>query len=139
MFLGSNFEKPLSYLKSTPSNLPYCKVWCKKTPLKFGTANVWFGYFWAWIWKYYCHIWNQHILLSYLKSAPRICLIAKFRIKTKMPKFRTKNALFVYFWTVIWKNYCHIWNQHLRICLSVKFCEKMKMSKFLTKNALILG
>ena len=29
--LGSNFEKPLTYLKAAPSNLPYCKVWCKKS------------------------------------------------------------------------------------------------------------
>ena len=28
--LGSNFENPLSYLKSAPSNLPYSKVCCKK-------------------------------------------------------------------------------------------------------------
>ena len=28
--LGSNFEKLMSYLKLAPSNLPYCKVWCKK-------------------------------------------------------------------------------------------------------------
>ena len=28
--LGRNFKKPLSYLKSAPSNLPYCKHWCKK-------------------------------------------------------------------------------------------------------------
>ena len=28
--LGCNFENPLSYLKSAPSNLPYCKDWCKK-------------------------------------------------------------------------------------------------------------
>ena len=28
--LGSNFENPLSYLKSAPSNLPYYEVWCKK-------------------------------------------------------------------------------------------------------------
>ena len=31
----------------------------------------------------YCHIWNQH---------PRICLIAKFCEKPKIPKFGTKNA-----------------------------------------------
>ena len=49
---------------------------------KFGTKNAWFGYFWAGIWKQYDHIWNEH---------PRICLIAKFRGKTKMPKFETKN------------------------------------------------
>ena len=29
-----------------------------------------------------------------------------------MPKFGTKNAWFGYFWTGIWKQYCHIWNQH---------------------------
>ena len=29
--LGRHFEKPLSYLKLAPSNLPYCKIWCKKT------------------------------------------------------------------------------------------------------------
>ena len=27
--LVNNFEKPLSYLKSAPSNLPYGKMWCK--------------------------------------------------------------------------------------------------------------
>ena len=28
--LGSNVEKPLSYLQSAYLNLSYCKVWCKK-------------------------------------------------------------------------------------------------------------
>ena len=46
--LGSNFEKPLSCLKSVPSNLSYSKVWCKKIKiLKFGTENARFGYFGA--------------------------------------------------------------------------------------------
>ena len=40
----------------------------------------------------YCHILNQH---------PRVCLIAKFCEKTKLPKFGTLNALFEYFWTGI--------------------------------------
>ena len=39
--------------------------------------------------KKYCHIWNQHL---------RICLIEKYRERTKMPKIGTKNALFGYFW-----------------------------------------
>ena len=30
-FLGSNFERPLSCLKSAPSNLPCCKVSCKRS------------------------------------------------------------------------------------------------------------
>ena len=75
---------------------------------KFGTKNAWFMYFWAGIWKQYCHIWNQY---------PRICLVAKFSKKAKKPKFGTKNAWFMYFWAGIWKQYCHIWNQHPRICL----------------------
>ena len=28
--LGSKIGRPLSYLKSVPSNLPYCKVSCEK-------------------------------------------------------------------------------------------------------------
>ena len=54
----------------------------------------------------------------------------------KMSKFGTKNALFGYFWAGIWKQNCHIWNQHLWICLIAKFREIMKMPKFETKNAL---
>ena len=104
---------------------------------KCGTRNAWFGYFWAGTWKQYCHIWNQH---------PWICLIAKFRGKTKMPKFRTKNDLFGYFWPKMpylgifgvefQKWYCHIWNQHLQICVVARFFEKTKIPKFGTKNAL---
>ena len=95
---------------------------------KFGTKNALFAYFWAGIWKQYCHIWNQQ---------PWICLIANFQKKTKMPKFGTKNALFGYFWAEIWKQYSHIWNQHSRICLTSKFCENMKMLKFGTKKSLL--
>ena len=148
---GLEFEK--AHLKSTPSNLSGCKVWCKKKILKFGTKNALFGYFWAGIWKYYCHVSNQ---------CPRICLVAKSGAKIRILKFRTENALFGYFWTGIWKNcshisnqhpeiclianftgtknvwfgyfwtgiwnkYCHLWNQHPRICLIAKYREIMKM------------
>ena len=34
---GSNFEKPLSYLKLAHSKLSYYKYWFKKIILKFGT------------------------------------------------------------------------------------------------------
>ena len=57
----------------------------KRQMPKSGTKNAWFIYFGAGISKQHCHISNQN---------PRICLAAKFRGKTKMPKFRTKNALF---------------------------------------------
>ena len=54
-------------------------------------------------------------LWSYLKSAPSICLFAKFRRKTKMLKFGTKNALFGDFGLELQKNYCLILNQHPQI------------------------
>ena len=91
---------------------------------KFGTKNALFAYFWAKIFKNYCHIWNQH---------PQICLLAKFSEKTKTPRFGTKNAWFGHFWTGICKQYCHIWNHHPQICIIAKFCGKTKMPKFGTK------
>ena len=54
-----------------------------------------------------------------------------------MSKFGTKSASFGYFWARILKNYCHIWNQHLRISVIAKFCEETKMPKFGTKNDLL--
>ena len=60
----------------------------------------------------------------------------KFCEKTKIPKFGPKNALVGYFCGRIWKNYFHIWNQHIGISITAKFCEETKMPKFGTKNAL---
>ena len=79
------------------------------------------------IWKQFCHIWSQ---------LPRIYLIAKFRGKTKMPKFWTKNDLFGYFWPKMLKylgifgleSYCHIWNQHPQICLIAKLVENESLT-----------
>ena len=116
--LGSSFEKPLSYLKSAPSNLPCSKLSCKKkNVLKLGTKNVRFPYLGAGIWKYYSHNWNQH---------PRICLSAKCREKTKTLKFGIKNALRGYFGARISKNCCQIWNQLPQICLIAQFLRKTK-------------
>ena len=86
-----------------------------------------FGYYWARIWKYCCHIWNQ---------PPQFCLFAKFDQKTKMPRFRTRNAWFRYFLGEMWKQYCPIRNQHPHICLIAKFGRKTKMRKFGIKNPL---
>ena len=95
VFLGKNFKKILSYLKSASSNLSYWKILQKKTKmLKFGTTNALFGCLWPNILKNYCHIWNQH---------PQIAVIAKFLEIMKMAKFGTKNALFRYFWARIFK------------------------------------
>ena len=112
--------------------MPYLDIWI-------------FGYLGAKMHTKMLSGWNLKTILSYLKSA-KICLIIKFRIKIKKPKFGTKNALFWYFWTKMaylgifglefYKYYCHIWNQHPQICLIAKFCEKEKIPKFGTKNAL---
>ena len=84
------------------------------------------GYFCTGIWKNHCHIWNQHL---------RIWQNRYFHVKQKILIFGLKNASFgyfldneiwdqivllEYFWTGIWKNYCHIWNRHLRICQPAK-------------------
>ena len=73
-------------------------------------------------------IWNQ---------PPRIFLKPKFRAKMKIPKFRTKNVLFRYFWAEISKCYCHIWNHCPQICLIVSFGAKIKILKFETQKCLI--
>ena len=117
VFSGYNSKKPLSYLKSTPSNLSDCKGWCKIKFLKFGTKNVRFLYFCIGIWKYYCHVSNQR---------PRICLVAKFCSKIKILKFGTKNDWFWYFWAGTWKNCCHVWYQQTQICLIANFAKKQQ-------------
>ena len=88
----------------------------------FLTKNALFEYFWACILKK---------LLSYLKSASPNLSIRKISRKNK-------NAWFMYFWAGIWKQYCHIWNQHSRICPIATFRKKKtKMPKFWIKNALL--
>ena len=81
VFSGKNSKKPLSYLKSTPSNLSDCKVWCKIKILKFETKNALFWYFWAGIWKTCCHIRNQH---------PQIRLTANLAKKQKCLNLKLK-------------------------------------------------
>ena len=82
--LGWNLKTTLLYLKSALST----------KMLRFGTKKALFGYFWAGIWKQYCHIWDHH---------SRICVIAKFCGKIKMSTFGVKNVLFFYFWAGILK------------------------------------
>ena len=52
-----------------------------------------------------------------------------------MLKFGTKNALFMNFWTRIWKQYCHRLNQYRPYCLIGKVDER-KIPKFEIKSAL---
>ena len=96
----------------------------------------------AYVWDQKCLIWVflDYILKNYcniLNQHPQICLIEKFYKEKNLPKFRTKYALFKYFWCRIIKNYIHISNQHSQVCLIVIFCKKQpKMAKFETKDAL---
>ena len=80
-FPGWNFKKPLSYLKSTPSNLSNCKILQKKQKYLNLEPKILIWVFLGWNWIEFCQIWNQH---------PRTCLLAKFREKMKTPKFGAK-------------------------------------------------
>ena len=108
--LDWNLKKLISFLKTTPSNLSKYHKSSKTTTITATTKNrtkiPLFGYFWAGILKNYCHIWNQH---------PQICQLAKFREKTKMPKFGTKNVLFVIFnqECLIWVFFCYTFKKLL--------------------------
>ena len=83
VFLGKIFRKTIVIFEISTLKFVYLQYFTKKQKCLNLDQNAWFGYFWAGIWKQYCHIWNQH---------PRICLVAKFRGKTKMPKFGMKNG-----------------------------------------------
>ena len=86
---GLEFENTIVIFDINALEFSNCNVWCKIKTLKFTTKNIWFVYFWAGIWKYFYHIWNQR---------PRVCLVAKFDAKIRILKFRTENAWFRYFW-----------------------------------------
>ena len=69
----------------------------------------------------------------------KIFLKAKFRVKTKILKSRTKNPLFGNLWAGIWKYYCHIWHQHPRICLIVNFGAEITDTYARFKNRYTCG
>ena len=106
----------LSYLKSASSGLSFSKI---------GPKTPDFCYFWAGIWKQFCHIWNQW---------PRNCVIAKFGAKNKNLNMVPKMPYLGFFWPKMrdfglfcekfWKFLCNIWNQHSQICLFAKFHDK---------------
>ena len=54
----------------------------------FKPISPYLGMLGAGIWKYYCHIWNQ---------SHRICLIASFRERIKISKFKPKLPYFSLF------------------------------------------
>ena len=86
--LGLELENIIVIFEISVLEFPLLQSLVKINFLTFGTKNALFEYFSAGIWKWYCHISNQH---------PRIYLSATFCEKTKTPKFGIKNALFGYF------------------------------------------
>ena len=52
--------------------------------------------------------------------------LQSFILNEKKIKLEIKIALFGFFWAKIWRNYYHIWNQHLQICGIAKFHSKRK-------------
>ena len=82
VFLGKNFENSIVMFEITTLKFVYLQNFTEKQKClnlepkmpDFGSFGLEFE--------------NQH---------PRICLLAKFCGKTKMPKFGTKNAIFRYF------------------------------------------
>ena len=103
VFLSSNFEKQLSYLKSAPSNLSNCKILWKNKNSSNRDQKCLIWVFWQKMpymsifgleFEKKYHIWNQR---------PWICLVSKFGATLKIRKFEIKNARFGYFWAGIWK------------------------------------
>ena len=82
VFFGQIFKKLLSYLKSGPSSLIYCKTSWKKNLPNFDAKNALFVYFWARFLKSYCHI---------LNSAPSNLYIWNFLQKNKKKKHKIWN------------------------------------------------
>ena len=94
----------------------HCHIWNQRPPIclivSIGAKNKN-----SLIWDQKCQIclfWgsNLNILFSDTKSRASNLSNCKISKIMKIPKFGNKNASFGYFWTRIWKNYYHIWNQH---------------------------
>ena len=98
VFLGYNFKKLFSYLKSATSNLSISKITRKKMP-KFWNKSALFSAYLGY---------NFKKLLPYLKSAPSNLSISKILRKKKAPKFANKSVLFDYFCARILRNFCRI-------------------------------
>ena len=78
---GLEFENIFAILEISVLERVLMQSFMQETILKFRTINFWFEYFWVGIWKWNCHIWNQH---------PQICLILEFNLQIKFLKFGTK-------------------------------------------------
>ena len=89
MYFWAGIWKQYYYIWNPHPRICLIAKFCEKNPPNYWTKNPSFGYFCPTILKKYCYIQNQHL---------QICLCAKFPEERKIPKFRTKNALFEYLW-----------------------------------------
>ena len=105
----------MPFPKSVSSIFLICKVSCKnrKDTYILGQKLLYLGSFGL----------NSKKSLSYFKSVPWTCLIAKFGAIIQFLKF---GPYLGYFWVEIWKQFFHIWNQLSQICIIAKFCKKQK-------------
>ena len=81
---------------------------------------------WVGMLKNYCHIYNQR---------PSICVIAKFRAKTRIPKFGTKKVLFGSFGQQFRKTMVLFATSALEFALLQSLVQNIKILISGTKNA----
>ena len=85
---GQQFQKTIVIFEISALQFTLLQSLMQKIKaLKFGTKNARFAYIGTGIWRYYCHIWNQH---------PGISLTTKFRETMKKHKFEKKTMSFAH-------------------------------------------
>ena len=111
------WQKLFWYLKSVPSNLPNSEIFWTKTKKILGGKIHYSGSSELKIYKFFVIFEINSLEFVYLQECTK---------KKKKSKFRTKKALFGFFWARNWNKYCHISNQHPRLCLIWNFFQKSK-------------
>ena len=128
----------------------YCHIWNQlpricliakflrkaKMP-KCGIKNALFGYFWPKI--SYLGILGRNFektIVIFEISTLKFVYLENFTKKQNCLNLGQKMPDLGILGARVWKQYCHIWNQHPGICLIAKFLENTEMRKFGTRNAL---
>ena len=98
-----------------------------KETINSETKLPYLGIFGLEIWKNYCHTLRNFSIPKYLCNTKKIL------------SFGPQYVLFGYCFARYRRNYCHIWNQHLRICENAKLCvEEAKLNLGLKLPYLLL-
>ena len=110
--LGWNFKRLMSYLKSTSLNLLTCKVSSKTKDLQICGQRYIIQVFF-----------NYNLIKTIIKYLISTLEFVKLKIllqNARKDKLSTKNGL-LNLWVEMFKNYCHICNQHHQIPLIASF------------------